>query len=58
VRCAELELSNGDFVEVFGETVSERDLFGAPVVGFQVEHVASARSEMEGKGRLLHRAVR
>jgi hypothetical protein len=50
VRCAELALPDGDFVEVFGENISERDLFGAPVVGFLVEAVAPARSEMEGKG--------
>jgi catechol 2,3-dioxygenase-like lactoylglutathione lyase family enzyme len=50
VRCAELALPNGDFLEVFGEKLSERDLFRSPVVGFLVEDVAAARREMEGKG--------
>jgi catechol 2,3-dioxygenase-like lactoylglutathione lyase family enzyme len=50
VRCAELAMPNGDFVEVFDEKIAERDLFRAPVVGFLVEEVAAARREMEGKG--------
>jgi hypothetical protein len=50
VRCAELALPNGDFLEVFGENISERELFKAPVIGFLVEDVAAARSELEGKG--------
>jgi hypothetical protein len=53
VRCAELALSNGDFVELFDEKLAERDLFQAPVVGFLVEDVAAAHSEMEGKGVLF-----
>jgi catechol 2,3-dioxygenase-like lactoylglutathione lyase family enzyme len=50
VRCAELALSDGDFVEIFDEDLPERDLFAATVVGFLVEDVAAARSEMAGKG--------
>jgi catechol 2,3-dioxygenase-like lactoylglutathione lyase family enzyme len=50
VRCAELALPNGDFIEIFDEKLPERDLFGAPVVGFLVEDVAAARSAMEGQG--------
>jgi catechol 2,3-dioxygenase-like lactoylglutathione lyase family enzyme len=50
VRCAELALPNGDFLEVFDEHIAERDLFAGPVVGFLVEEVAAARREMEGKG--------
>ncbi len=50
VRCAELALTNGDFVEIFDEHLAERDLFAAPIVGFLVEDVAAARSEMAGKG--------
>jgi catechol 2,3-dioxygenase-like lactoylglutathione lyase family enzyme len=50
VRCAELALPNGNFVEIFDENLAERDLFAAPVVGFLVEDVAAARSEMAEKG--------
>jgi catechol 2,3-dioxygenase-like lactoylglutathione lyase family enzyme len=50
VRCAELALPDGDFVEIFDENLAERDLFAAPVVGFLVEDVAAARSEMAAKG--------
>lgn len=50
VRCAELALVNGDFVEVFDEAIGERDLFKGPVIGFLVEDVTTARREMEGKG--------
>ena len=50
VRCAELALPNGDFVEIFDQRIAERDLFAAPVVGLLVEDVVTARSEMAGKG--------
>src|SRR5262249_30636917 len=50
VRCAELALPDGDFVELFDDRIAERDLFAAPIVGFLVEDVAAARGEMEEKG--------
>jgi catechol 2,3-dioxygenase-like lactoylglutathione lyase family enzyme len=50
VRFAELAAANGDFVEVFSGDLSDRELFHAPMVGFLVEDVGSARSEMERKG--------
>lgn len=46
----ELTAANGDFVEVFGAGLGDRDLFKAPMVGFLVEDVSAARKEMEGKG--------
>lgn len=49
-RCAELALPNGDFIEVFDDNLAERQLFTAPVIGFQVDDVAAARDEMERKG--------
>jgi catechol 2,3-dioxygenase-like lactoylglutathione lyase family enzyme len=50
VRCAELPLPDGDFVELFDDNLEERGLFATPVVGFLVDDVAEARSEMESKG--------
>jgi predicted enzyme related to lactoylglutathione lyase len=50
VRCAELALPDGDFVELFDENLAERGLFATPVVGFLVEDVAEARREMEARG--------
>jgi catechol 2,3-dioxygenase-like lactoylglutathione lyase family enzyme len=50
VRFAELAAANGDFVEVFSGDLGDRELFRAPMVGFLVEDVGSARLEMEGKG--------
>ena len=46
----ELEAANGDFVELFGSALGDRDLFKAPMVGFLVDDVAATRAEMEGKG--------
>jgi catechol 2,3-dioxygenase-like lactoylglutathione lyase family enzyme len=50
VRFVELAAQNGDFVEVFGRDLGDRDLFKAPMVGFLVDDVAAARAEMEAKG--------
>lgn len=50
VRFLEMEAGNGDFIEVFGAGLADRDLFQAPMVGFLVEDVGAARAEMEGKG--------
>ena len=46
----ELEAANSDMVEIFGPDLPERELFGAPMVGFLVEDVGTARAEMESKG--------
>jgi catechol 2,3-dioxygenase-like lactoylglutathione lyase family enzyme len=53
VRFAELAAANGDFVEVFGEGLGDRELFKVPMVGFLVEDVRSARLEMEAKGAVF-----
>jgi len=50
VRYVELATVSGDFIEVFDQNLPERDLFRAPVVGFLVDDVPSARREMEEKG--------
>jgi predicted enzyme related to lactoylglutathione lyase len=50
VRYAELAMPDGDFVEVFDQNLPESDLFSSPVLGFLVDDVASARSELEAKG--------
>jgi len=50
VRCAEMALPNGDFVEIFDARLAERELFAAPVVGFLVDDVETARREMAEKG--------
>ena len=52
-RFMELATANGDFVEVFGDGLADRELFTSPMVGFLVEDVASARKEMEGKGAVF-----
>ena len=49
VRYVELATVSGDFIEVFDQNLPERDLFRAPVVGFLVDDVPSARREMEEK---------
>src|SRR5438445_4259071 len=50
VRCAELTTASGDFVELFDANLPERDLFTAPVIGFLVDDVPTAREELEKKG--------
>lgn len=50
VRFMELSAENGDFVEIFGRDLRDRDLFKEPMIGFLVEDVGAARIEMEGKG--------
>jgi hypothetical protein len=49
-RTMELAAANGDFVEVFGAGLAERDLFRTPMVGFLVDDVSESRAEMERKG--------
>lgn len=46
----ELLLPNGDYVELFDRSLPERELFEGPVIGFEVEDVAAARTEMEAGG--------
>ena len=46
----ELRLLNGDCVELFDCNLPERELFAGPVIGFEVEDVAAARTEMEDRG--------
>ena len=50
---AELAAANGDFVEVFGPGLADRDLFRTPMAGFLVDDVGAARAEMEGKGAVF-----
>jgi len=45
-----LDLPNGDRVEVFGEDSHYNTFFNAPVAGFLVDDITSARAEMEVKG--------
>jgi catechol 2,3-dioxygenase-like lactoylglutathione lyase family enzyme len=49
-RFMELAAANGDFVEVFGDGLADRELFGSPMIGFLVDDVVAARAEMERKG--------
>jgi len=42
VRCAELATASGDFIEAFDQTLPERDLFAAPVIGFLVDDISRA----------------
>lgn len=49
-RFMELAAANGDFVEIFGRDLGDRDLFKAPMIGFLVDDVGAARIEMERKG--------
>jgi catechol 2,3-dioxygenase-like lactoylglutathione lyase family enzyme len=49
----ELAAANGDFVEVFGGGLADRDLFQSPMVGFLVDDIAEARDEMERKGTVF-----
>jgi predicted enzyme related to lactoylglutathione lyase len=53
VPFTELAAANGDFLEVFGGNLGERELFKAPVVGFLVEDVGAARAEMEARGAVF-----
>lgn len=53
----ELAAANGDFVELFGGNLGERELFKVPMVGFLVEDVGAARIEMEAKGVAFHGPV-
>lgn len=52
-RFMELAAANGDFVEVFGDGLADRDLFKSPMIGFLVDDVAAARDEMEAKGAVF-----
>jgi hypothetical protein len=45
-----MDLPNGDRVEVFGAESSYNPFFAAPVAGFLVDDIASARAEMEAHG--------
>jgi catechol 2,3-dioxygenase-like lactoylglutathione lyase family enzyme len=47
---AVMDLPNGDRVEVFGEDSAYNTLFTAPMAGFLVDDIASARAEMESQG--------
>jgi catechol 2,3-dioxygenase-like lactoylglutathione lyase family enzyme len=47
---AVLRLPNGDKVEVFGDDSAYNTFFTAPVAGFLVDDIASARAEMEAQG--------
>ena len=44
------QMENGDRVEVFGPSAAGHDWMTAPVAGFLVEDVESARVEMEAQG--------
>ena len=44
------DLPNGDRVEVFGDDSSYNPFFTAPVAGFLVDDIESARIEMEAQG--------
>ena len=45
-----MDLPNGDRVEVFGEDSPYNTFFTAPVAGFLVDDIVSARGEMEAQG--------
>jgi hypothetical protein len=45
-----MDLPNGDRVEVFSEDSPYNTFFAAPVAGFLVDDIASARAEMEAQG--------
>ena len=47
---ARFDLPDGAYVEVFGPEDPENAFMTAPVAGFLVEDIASARAEMEAKG--------
>jgi catechol 2,3-dioxygenase-like lactoylglutathione lyase family enzyme len=47
---AVMDLPNGDRVEVFGEESPYNTFFSAPVAGFLVDDIASARAELESQG--------
>jgi predicted enzyme related to lactoylglutathione lyase len=49
-RWVEMAAANGNLIEAFDQNLPERALFQAPVVGFLVDDVESARSELESKG--------
>ena len=45
-----MDLPNGDRVEVFGDDSPHNTFFTAPVAGFLVDDIVSARAEMEAQG--------
>jgi catechol 2,3-dioxygenase-like lactoylglutathione lyase family enzyme len=45
-----MDLPNGDRIELFGNESSYNTFFAAPVAGFLVDDIASARAEMEAQG--------
>ena len=53
VPFVELVAANGDFVEVFGRDLADREIFQVPMIGFLVDSVRAARTEMEAKGAVF-----
>jgi hypothetical protein len=54
----ELATANGDFVEVFGEGLPDRDLFRTPMAGFLVDSVSTSRAQMDRKGAVFIGPIR